>query len=136
MALSMEEQRILAEIEEQLTRAEPALAARLAAFRSPRLGIAPRSPRARFAVSVAALTSVLLISVLLYAFAALRAMPDRHPGGRSGSPPRPVLTRTGARSAARQGSSVRASQLSSRATAAADTARARRGRGGPAGTGR
>jgi hypothetical protein len=51
MALSMEEQRILAEIEQHLARAEPALAARLAAFGHPVQGRGLRSARARFVVS-------------------------------------------------------------------------------------
>src|SRR5947207_10334623 len=58
MALSMEEQRILAQIEEQLTRTEPGLAARLATFRGPRLATLVHSPRARFAFSLAALIGV------------------------------------------------------------------------------
>jgi hypothetical protein len=139
MALSMEEQRILAEIEEQLTRTEPALATRLAAFRGPRLATLAHSPRARFAFSLAALIGVLLISVALYAFAALRVMQERSPGNRVSAPPRAVLTPPGAGSATRSRPPAVAPQartVRSRATAAADTARARRGHGGPAGSGR
>jgi Protein of unknown function (DUF3040) len=138
MALSMEEQRILAEIEEQFTRTEPGLAARLAAFRGPRLATLASSPRARFAFSLAALIGVLLISVALYAFAALRVMQERSPGSRVSAPPRAVLTPPAARfrpstvtPQARTDKLVR-----SHATAAADTARARRAHGGPAGSGR
>jgi hypothetical protein len=120
MALSMEERRILAEIEEQLSRAEPGLAARLAAFRGPGLGGALRSPRARFAVSLAALIGVLVVSVTLYAFAAMRVMNAQPPD----------------RSPARQQTSLRAPQAKIRARVAADTARAHRARGGPAGSGR
>jgi hypothetical protein len=138
MALSMEEQRILAEIEDQLTRAEPGLAIRLATFRGHRLATLVHSPRARFAFSLAALIGVLLISVALYAFAALRVMQERSPGSRDSAPPRAVFTPPSARSAPRSRPPALAPQarsVRSPATAAADTARARRGHAGPAGSG-
>jgi Protein of unknown function (DUF3040) len=47
MALSMEEQRILAEIENELARSEPALAAYLSAFGQAGRAVTLRSPRAR-----------------------------------------------------------------------------------------
>lgn len=86
MALSMEEQRILAEIEQHLARAEPALAARLAAFAHPAEGRGLRSARARFAASFALLIVVAVVSVVVYALIPLRA-PDRGGTGRGTQAP-------------------------------------------------
>ena len=55
MALSMEEQRILAEIEQRLAKSEPALAARLASFGRPGPVNVLRSPRVRVLASCVAL---------------------------------------------------------------------------------
>jgi cytochrome c-type biogenesis protein CcmH/NrfG len=89
MALSMEEQRILAEIEQNLARAEPALAARLAAFGRPGSAArALRSPRVRIMVSVVVLVVVTVVSLVMYALLPLRATPDRGSAGRATSAPR------------------------------------------------
>lgn len=82
MALSMEEQRILAEIEQHLARAEPALAAQLAAFGHPVEGSGLHSPRARILTSFAVLVVVAVVSVVVYALIPLRA-PDRGGTGRA-----------------------------------------------------
>ena len=82
MALSMEEQRIRAEIEQRLARAEPALAARLAAFGNPAGGSQLGSHRARMLVSFAVLIVVAVVSVVAYALVPLRA-PDRGGAGRA-----------------------------------------------------
>ena len=55
MALSMDEQRILAEIEQRLAKTEPALAARLASFGHPGPVNVLRSPRVRVLASCVAL---------------------------------------------------------------------------------
>lgn len=83
MALSMEEQRILAEIEQHLAKTEPALAARLASFGRPGVLSALRSPRVRILASCVALVVVTVVSLIAYALLPLRAMPDRVPGGRA-----------------------------------------------------
>src|SRR5690349_8941938 len=84
MALSMEEQRILAEIEEQLTRSEPGLASQLSALGDPeRFGL-PRSLRARQVASVAALVVLVVTSVVVYTVLSLRSAPPR--GNTSGGP--------------------------------------------------
>ena len=96
MALSMEEQRILAEIEQHLARAEPALAAQLAAFGHPVDESGLHSPRIRILASFAVLIVIAVVSVVVYALVPLRA-PDRGgtgratpaPGRPSPSPPRP-----------------------------------------------
>jgi Protein of unknown function (DUF3040) len=88
MALSMEEQRILAQIEHELARSEPVLAARLSAFggpgraalRSPRGRL--RSPRVLVVASLAALMLLTVIPVAVYALVSLRASRG-HPVGHS-----------------------------------------------------
>jgi len=78
MALSMEEQRILAEIEQELERSEPVLAACLTMFSRPgRMGLLRasharrRSPRVLAAASVIALFLLTVVPVLIYAIVAL-----------------------------------------------------------------
>jgi len=94
MALSMEEQRILAEIEEELSRAEPVLAACLTMFSRPgRMallrvpGARRRSPWLLAAASVVALFLLTVMPVVIYALVALHAVPQgrptRHPSGTS-----------------------------------------------------
>jgi hypothetical protein len=83
MALSMDEQRILAEIERHLARTEPALAARLASFGRPGSMVVLRSPRVRVLASCVALVVVTIVSLIAYALLPLRAMPDRAGGVRA-----------------------------------------------------
>jgi hypothetical protein len=93
MALSMDEQRILAEIEQHLARAEPALAARLTSFGRSGSVSALRSPRARILASCMVLVVVTLVSLIVYALLPLRALPDRGGSGRATSAPRqPTMT--------------------------------------------
>ena len=89
MALSMEEQRILAEIEDELSRTEPVLAACLAMFSRPgRMGLLRASHARRHSRRVLALASVIalflltVVPVLVYALVALhttQAQPQVHP---------------------------------------------------------
>ena len=83
MALSMEEQRILAEIEQRLAKSEPALAARLASFSPPGPVNVLRSPRVRVLASCVALVVVTVVSLIAYAMMPLRSLPDRASGGRA-----------------------------------------------------
>jgi cytochrome c-type biogenesis protein CcmH/NrfG len=93
MALSMDEQRILAEIEQHLARAEPALAARLTSFGRSGSVSALRSPRVRILASCVVLVVVTLVSLIVYALLPLRALPDRGGSGRATSAPRqPTMT--------------------------------------------
>jgi|SRR5215470_13465281 len=80
MALSMEEQRILAEIEDELSRTEPVLAACLTMFSRPgRMGLLRvsgarrRSPRVLAVASVIALLLLTVMPVVIYALVALHA---------------------------------------------------------------
>jgi len=94
MALSMEEQRILAEIEQELERSEPVLAACLTMFSRPgRAGLlrvpgARRrsSPRVLTVASVVAVVMLTVLPVVIYALVALRAplgQPAGHPAASS-----------------------------------------------------
>ena len=99
MALSMEEQRILAEIEQELERSEPVLAACLTMFSRPgRAGLLRvpgarrRSSRVLTVASVVAVVMITVLPVVIYALVALRAAPLGLPSGRAAasSSPRTV----------------------------------------------
>jgi hypothetical protein len=93
MALSMDEQRILAEIEQHLAKSEPKLAARLTSLEHPGSTNPLRSPRIRIVASCLALVTVTIVSLIVYALMPLRAMPDRGGAGRATSAPRqPTMT--------------------------------------------
>lgn len=77
MALSMEEQRILDEIERQLADVDPSLAVRLSTFRRPGLTARLRTPRGRMLVSLFVVAAVALLSLMLYSLMPLRVAPDR-----------------------------------------------------------
>src|SRR5579859_776342 len=101
----MEEQRILAEIEEELERSEPVLAACLTVFSRPgRAGLlrAPGarrgSPRALAAASVVAVVLLTLLPVAIYALVALRGAP----AGRPAASPAPNAARHSLMTAPRQ----------------------------------
>ena len=93
MALSMDEERILAEIEQHLAKSEPALAARLTSFAHPGSVNPFRSSRIRILASCLALVTVTIVSLIVYALLPLRAMPDRAGTGRATSASRqPTMT--------------------------------------------
>ncbi len=106
MALSMEEQRILAEIEQELARSEPALAARLSTFgRSGRAALlrspwaALRAPWVLVVASLAALVLLTVLPVVVYALVSLHAQPRGHPARQSvvsaqqhAVPPHPIMS--------------------------------------------
>ena len=86
MALSMEEQRILAEIEDELSRSEPALAACLSMFSRPgRMGLLRvaharrHSPRVLAVASVVALFLLTVMPVVIYALVAMHSAPQTGP---------------------------------------------------------
>jgi hypothetical protein len=87
MALSMEEQRILAEIERQLAEDDPSLAAGLATFRRPGLTARLRTPRGRTLVSLFVVAAVALLSLMVYSLMPLRVLPHRGAGGGSTAAP-------------------------------------------------
>jgi hypothetical protein len=77
MALSMDEQRILAEIERQLADDDPSLAARLTTFGRPGLVATLRTPRGRVLVSFLAVAAVALLCLMLYSLLPLGVLPAR-----------------------------------------------------------
>ena len=94
MALSMEEQRILAEIEQELERSEPVLAACLTMFSRPgRAGLLRvpgarrRSSRVLTVASVVAVVMITVLPVVIYALVALRAGPLGQPAGHPAAGP-------------------------------------------------
>jgi Protein of unknown function (DUF3040) len=92
MALSMDEQRMLAEIERRLAAEDPGLASRLSSFRRPGPASVFRSPRARIIGSLFTVALVAVISLMVYAMVPFRAhviRPDSRP---QATPPHPALT--------------------------------------------
>jgi hypothetical protein len=81
MALPMDEQRMLAEIERRLADDDPVLAARLTAFRLPRLTFATRSARSRLVASLLMLVVVGVVSVFVYALIPFRSQDTARLGG-------------------------------------------------------
>jgi hypothetical protein len=73
MALSMDEQRMLAEIERRLAAEDPVLAARLSAFRRPSRVNVFRSGRARVVGSLLTVTVVAMVSLMVYAILPFRS---------------------------------------------------------------
>ena len=73
MALSMDEQRVLAEIERRLAAEEPALASNLASFRRPSRMRAFRSTRARVIGSLFTVAVVATVSLVVYAMLPFRS---------------------------------------------------------------
>jgi len=79
MALSMDEQRALAEIERRLTADDPGLATCLTAFRRPGPANVLRSPRARIIGSLFTVLLVAMVSLMVYAMIPFRAHVSRAP---------------------------------------------------------
>ena len=73
MALSMDEQRMLAEIERRLSAEDPRLAARLSSFRRPGPAATLRTPRGRIIGSVFTVVLVAVVSMMVYAMVPFRA---------------------------------------------------------------
>lgn len=92
MALPMDEERILAEIEQELSRAEPLLAARLSTFRRPSMAAVLRSPRARLVVTLAVAVTLAVVSMVVYALVSLRGTPQRGITGPTTAPGQSSVT--------------------------------------------
>jgi cytoskeletal protein RodZ len=73
MALSMDEQRMLAEIERRLVAEDPGLAAKLSSFRRPGPAVRFRSTRARVIGSLFTVALLAVVSLLIYAMVPFRA---------------------------------------------------------------
>jgi hypothetical protein len=117
MALSMDEQRILDEIERGLASADPALATRMSSFGVPRRLPTLRMRRLRLVASLMTLVVVAMVSVLVYALVPFRSVADRHgPSSKaSSSPAQAVMTapshqgKASAQASAAQASAAQAS---------------------------
>jgi hypothetical protein len=79
MALSMDEQRALAEIERRLAADDPGLAACLTAFRRPGPARVLGSPRARLIGSLFTVLLVAMVSLMVYAMIPFRSHVARPP---------------------------------------------------------
>ncbi len=79
MALSMDEQRMLAEIERRLAAEDPGLAACLTSFRRPGPATVLRSPRARIIGSLFTVLLVAMVSLMVYAMIPFRTHNARTP---------------------------------------------------------
>ena len=79
MALSMDEQRMLAEIERRLAAEDPGLAARMSTFRRPGPVNVFRSARARVIGSLLTVAVVAMVSLMVYAILPFRSG-SRTPG--------------------------------------------------------
>ena len=79
MALSQDEQRMLAEIERRLAADDPGLASCLTTFRRPGPATVLRSPRARIIGSLFTVLLVAMVSLMVYAMIPFRTHMPRHP---------------------------------------------------------
>jgi len=96
MALSQDEQRVLAEIERRLAAEDPRLASCLATFRRPRPASVLRSPRARIIGSLFTVLLVAVISLMVYAMIPFRTHGARTPPSPSAaSQGRAIIAATG-----------------------------------------
>ena len=87
MALSMDEQRILDEIERALASADPGLATRMSSFGSPRGVLTARMRRIRLLASLGTLLVVAAVTLVVYALVPFRSAAERHGTGRAGASP-------------------------------------------------
>jgi hypothetical protein len=86
MALSQDEQRILAEIERRLAADDPGLASCLTTFRRPGPAAVLRSPRARIVGSLFTVLLVAMVSLMVYAMIPFRTHMPRHTQPTAGAP--------------------------------------------------
>lgn len=92
MALSMDEQRILDEIERGLANSDPLLASRMASFGAPRGPVTARMRRMRLLASFGTLLVIAVVSLVVYAMVPFRTAADRLPGTKaSASPAHPAM---------------------------------------------
>ncbi len=95
MALSMDEQRALAEIERRLAADDPGLATCLTAFRRPGPATVLRSPRARIVGSLFTVLLVAMVSLMVYAMIPFRTHGARTSVSSTGTPGHVAITATG-----------------------------------------
>ncbi len=113
MALSQDEQRMLAEIERRLAADDPGLASCLTTFRRPGPAAVLRSPRARIIGSLFTVLLVAMVSLMVYAMIPFRTHLPRQ------TPPATGAPTTAAISAATSTQPVRTEQSSASTSAGA-----------------
>ena len=114
MALSQDEQRMLAEIERRLAADDPGLASCLTTFRRPGPAAVLRSPRARIIGSLFTVLLVAMVSLMVYAMIPFRTHMPRP------TPPATGAPATAAISAATSTQPVRTEQSSAGASTSAE----------------
>jgi Protein of unknown function (DUF3040) len=72
MALSMDEQRMLAEIERRLAAEDPGLATRLSSFRRPGPSAGPRTRKGRLIMLACMIALIAIVSTVIYALVPFR----------------------------------------------------------------
>ena len=97
MALSQDEQRMLAEIEQRLAADDPGLASCLTTFRRPGPGTVLRSPRARVIGSLFTVLLVAMVSLMVYAMVPFRGNLPRHTPPQTSSAPAHTTVSAGTR---------------------------------------
>jgi hypothetical protein len=103
MALSMDEQRILEEMERKLADDDPLLASRLTSFGKPGMAALMRARRVRILLSFLALVVIAAVSLAVYALGPFRAGFDRPVPGRAAVPHTSQPVRPPAHSAGKAG---------------------------------
>ena len=105
MALSMDEQRMLAEIERRLTAEDPGLATRLSSFRRPGPAAVLRTTRGKIVGSICTVVLLAVIALTVYAMIPFRGQGSKTPAGRqsSASPSVSAPVRSGPATAAAAG---------------------------------
>ena len=86
MALSMDEQRMLAEIERRLVAEDPGLASRLSSFRRPSPAAKFRTTRGRIVGSICTIALLAIIGLTIYAMMAVRAHSPKTTFSRQSAP--------------------------------------------------
>jgi hypothetical protein len=97
MALSMDEQRMLAEIERRLAAEDPGLATRLSSFRRPGPAAGLRGTRRKIIGSICTIVLLAVIGLTVYAMVPFRAHNSKTPLSRvsSASPATSAPVKTG-----------------------------------------
>jgi hypothetical protein len=80
MALSMDEQRMLAEIERRLAAEDPGLATRLSSFRRPGPTAGLRTPRGRLVMLACMIALIAIVSAVVYLLVPFRPHNLKAPG--------------------------------------------------------
>ena len=126
MALSQDEQRMLAEIERRLAADDPGLASCLTTFRRPGPAAVLRSPRARIIGSLFTVLLVAMISLMVYAMIPFRTHLDRHsPQTTTSALPASTLSSVRSQADGTGTTSTTSQSSANRSTAAAATGQAR-----------